>query len=108
MSAPRADAATLGEVLAEARRRLAGGDVDDPALEARMIVEHFTGTVRSDAIVAPDRIVPAEQLAKIDDALKRRLAAEPVHRIFGWRDFYGLRLRLSPDTLEPRPDTETL
>jgi release factor glutamine methyltransferase len=108
MPAQKADAATLADVLAAARRRLSGGDLDDPALEARMIVEHFTGTERRDAIAAPDRIVPAEQLARIDDALQRRLAHEPVHRIFGWRDFYGLRLRLSPQTLEPRPDTETL
>ncbi len=41
-------------------------------------------------------------------ALQRRLAHEPVHRIFGFRDFHGLRLSLSPETLEPRPDTETL
>jgi release factor glutamine methyltransferase len=108
MPARKVDAATLAGVLAEARRRLSGGDLDDPALEARMIVEHFTGTERRDAIAAPDRVVTAEQLAGIDDALLRRLAHEPVHRIFGWRDFYGLRLRLSPETLEPRPDTETL
>jgi release factor glutamine methyltransferase len=103
-----ADAATLAVVLAAARRRLAAGGIDDPALEARMIVEHFTGTGRRDAIASPERAVSADQLAAIEDALARRLAHEPVHRIFGFRDFYGLRLRLSPDTLEPRPDTETL
>jgi release factor glutamine methyltransferase len=109
MPAPKVEAAaTLAAVLSEARRRLAGGDIDDPALEARMIVEHFTGTERKDAIAAPERPVSPAELAKIDDAVNRRIAGEPVHRIFGWRDFYGLRLELSPDTLEPRPDTETL
>jgi release factor glutamine methyltransferase len=109
MPAPKAeDRSTLAAVLADARRRLAGGDLDDPALEARMIIEHFTGTERKDAITSPERPVSPGELAKIDDALSRRLAGEPVHRIFGWRDFYGLRLKLSPDTLEPRPDTETL
>src|SRR5690606_12131695 len=38
----------------------------------------------------------------------RRAAGEPVHRILGFREFYGLKLFLSPATLEPRPDTETL
>jgi release factor glutamine methyltransferase len=38
----------------------------------------------------------------------RRAAGEPVHRILGFREFYGLKLFLSPETLEPRPDTETL
>jgi release factor glutamine methyltransferase len=109
MSAPKADrSATLAAVLGEARLRLAAGDIEDPALEARIIVEHFAATERRDAIVSPGRRVTPDQLAAIDAALARRLAGEPVHRIFGWRDFYGLRLRLSPDTLEPRPDTETL
>ena len=108
MPAPKAEAATLAQLIAAARRRLAAGDIDDPALEARMIVEHFTGTGRADAIGAPGRLVEAGAAAGIEDALERRLAGEPVHRIFGYRDFYGLRLRLSPQTLEPRPDTETL
>jgi release factor glutamine methyltransferase len=108
MSAPKVDRTTLAAVLAVARRRLANRNIDDPALEARMIVEHFTGTDRRDAVASPDRIVSSEQIAAIDEALARRLAGEPVHRIFGWRDFYGLRLKLSPETLEPRPDTETL
>lgn len=109
MPAPKADAAaTLAGVVAAARRRLARGGIDDPALEGRMIVEHFTGTERADAIGSPDRPVAAEMRDGIDAAILRRLAGEPVHRIFGYRDFYGLRLLLSPDTLEPRPDTETL
>jgi release factor glutamine methyltransferase len=108
MPAPKAEPAALAEIIAAARGRLAAGDIDDPALEARMIVEHFTGTGRAEAIGAPGQPVAAKLVARIDDALARRLAGEPVHRIFGYRDFYGLRLRLSPQTLEPRPDTETL
>src|SRR5262245_9220036 len=105
---PTAETAPLAAVLADARRRLSSATLDDPALEARLIVEHFTGTERRDAITSPDRVVPAGQLALIEDALERRQAGEPVHRIFGQREFYGLTLRLSPDTLEPRPDTETV
>ena len=110
MPAPKADAATtLAGVLTAARRQLSAAGIDDPALEARMIVEHFTGTDRDDAIRAPERPDRGRiSLPLIDDALARRLAGEPVHRIFGYRDFYGLRLKLSPETLEPRPDTETL
>jgi len=40
--------------------------------------------------------------------LARRAAGEPVHRILGWREFWGLRFFLSPETLEPRPDSETV
>jgi release factor glutamine methyltransferase len=108
MPARKAEAMTLSAVLALARRQLAEGAIDDPGLEARMIVEHFSLTERRDAITSPDGVVPAGRVALIEAAVSRRLAGEPVHRIFGWRDFYGLRLKLSPDTLEPRPDTEAL
>jgi len=99
---------TLGQVLAEAKARLTVPYIDDPALEARMIVEHYSATLRSDSIIQPDMQLASDTVATIDAALSRRLAQEPVHRIFGAREFYGLRLALSPETLEPRPDTETL
>ncbi|BCG92715.1 peptide chain release factor N(5)-glutamine methyltransferase [Mesorhizobium sp. 131-2-1] len=99
---------TLGPLLREARQRLAAAGVADPALDARLLVEHFSGTTRTQAIAEPAQTVPAEAIAAIDAALRRRVAGEPVHRILGFREFYGLRLWLSPETLEPRPDTETL
>lgn len=40
--------------------------------------------------------------------LARRAAGEPVHRILGWREFWGMKFHLSPETLEPRPDSETM
>jgi release factor glutamine methyltransferase len=52
--------------------------------------------------------VSTEAVAAARAALRRRIAHEPVHRILGRREFYGLDLKLSPATLEPRPDTETL
>lgn len=98
----------LGALLSEARARLAMTEVDDPALDARLIVEHFSGTTRTQAIADPERTVDKKAIAAIDAALRRRTTGEPVHRILGYREFYGLRMSLSPETLEPRPDTETL
>jgi release factor glutamine methyltransferase len=99
---------TLGRLLREARSRLTDAGIDDAALDARLIVEHFSGTSRVDAIASPDRPVGNESVAAVNAALERRLAGVPVHRILGFREFHGLRLSLSPETLEPRPDTETL
>lgn len=98
----------LGPLLKVARERLAVAGVADPALDARLIVEHFSGTSRTQAIANPEQAVDAGTVATIDAALRRRILGEPVHRILGFREFYGLRLSLSPETLEPRPDTETL
>ena len=99
---------TLGQLLLHVRKTLTGAGLAEAALDARLLVEHFTGTSRTDAITDPQRPVPAEAVEAILAALERRLAGEPVHRIIGAREFYGMRLVLSPGTLEPRPDTEAL
>jgi release factor glutamine methyltransferase len=98
----------LGQLLSASREKLARGGVAEASLEARLIVEHFTDMKRVDAIRDPMKPISADAVEHIAAALQRRLSGEPVFRILGFRDFYGLQLRLSPDTLEPRPDTETL
>ncbi|MGD9914425.1 MAG: peptide chain release factor N(5)-glutamine methyltransferase [Rhizobiaceae bacterium] len=97
---------TLSELLREASAALEG--IDTATLDARLLVEHFTGTTRADAVSRPEQAVVPGAVAAVRAALARRAAGEPTHRIIGWREFYGLRLALSPDTLEPRPDTEAL
>lgn len=79
-----------------------------PDLDARLLVEHLTGLDALAMVRDPDKALTAEQVAKLEDARQRRLAGEPVHRILGFRAFRGLKLMLSPETLEPRPDTEVL
>ena len=101
-------ATTLGQLLRQARARLADAGLDGPALDARLFVEHFSGTSRADAIASPDQAINGEAVAAVAAALERRLAGESVHRILGFREFHGLTLCLSPETLEPRPDTEAL
>lgn len=98
----------LGPLVRHLRAALEAAGKLDAALDARLIVEHVTGTQRIDAVLEPERPVDEAQMASILAALKRRLGGEPVHRILGHRDFHGMRLTLSPGTLEPRPDTEAL
>jgi len=99
---------TLAALLHRARQRLVEAGIVDAALDARLLVEHFSGTTRTQAISGPDRMIGPAAVAAVEAALARRIAGEPVHRILGFREFYGLRLALSKETLEPRPDTETL
>lgn len=98
----------LEALLRRLRGRLAAGGIADAAQDARLLVEHATSSDRMDMIRDPGRLVPPGAVVAAEATIARRLAGEPVHRILGWRGFYGLTLRLSPDTLEPRPDTETL
>jgi release factor glutamine methyltransferase len=99
---------TLAALHREVRRALSDAGIDAPEVDARLIVEHLTATTRTDAVARSGMAVEMEVLAAVDAAVARRVAGEPVHRILGWREFYGLRLALSAETLEPRPDTETL
>ena len=82
--------------------------LETPELDARLLLEWATGEDRLAVLKSPERKIDAAETAKLSDALRRRLAHEPVHRIMGRRGFYGLEFALSPETLEPRPDTECL
>ncbi|MBE0692257.1 MAG: peptide chain release factor N(5)-glutamine methyltransferase [Aquamicrobium sp.] len=99
---------TLGPLLRHVRRVLEAAGVAEAALDARLIVEHATGATRTDLLLSPGRAVRPEGARAAAAMLERRLAGEPVFRILGHREFHGLRLALSPGTLEPRPDTEAL
>ncbi len=99
--------AALGPLLRAARSRLEAAGLPDAALDARLLVEHFSGTTRTQSITEPQMPIARPVVEAVESALARRLAGEPAHRILGYREFYGLRLFLSAETLEPRPDTET-
>ncbi|MGG7519242.1 peptide chain release factor N(5)-glutamine methyltransferase [Allorhizobium undicola] len=99
---------SLAEVLADLRRRFAAAGLNDPAMDARHLLMGLLGLSMTDLVVGGERPVCKEDGARIEAAALRRLAREPVHRILGAREFYGLTLALSAATLEPRPDTEIL
>ncbi|MDN2566977.1 peptide chain release factor N(5)-glutamine methyltransferase [Aquibium sp. A9E412] len=101
-------AATLGGLMSRTRRALAAAGIEEAPLDARLIVMHAAGVGLTELVADPQRPVEAAVAAATRAAAARRAAGEPVHRIVGRRAFYGLELALSPDTLEPRPDTETL
>ncbi len=98
----------LDRLMADARTRLHAAGLDTPDLDARLLVEWATGKTRLDLISAPEQLVDSVAIETLSDALDRREKGEPVHRIMGVREFFGLPFRLSAATLEPRPDTEVL
>jgi release factor glutamine methyltransferase len=100
--------ATLRTCLSHAENVLDQAEIEGYDVEARLICEWATGRTKIDFITRPDEPVSPEIVQAIDIALEKRLTGMPVHRIMGFREFYGLRLELSEATLEPRPDTETL
>jgi release factor glutamine methyltransferase len=81
------------------------GLVDNPRLESRILLAQALGVTRTDLIRDPDRAIdPAAFMLLLD----RRAAHEPVAHILGHREFWSLDFQVSPATLIPRPDSETL
>lgn len=101
-------AVTLAEALAAARLRLSQAGIADAARDARTLIAGILGLSSTAFVTDGARPLDDTQLDAIDKALARRVAHEPVHRILGRRAFSRLDLMLSPETLEPRPDTEVL
>lgn len=99
---------TLSDLLAEARLRLAEAGLPEAANDTRHLVSGLLGLASTELLTRPERPVTAEERERVRIALARRIKREPVHRILGSREFYGLELVLSAETLEPRPDTEIL
>lgn len=99
---------TLSEMMSHIRDRLVMAGIEDPAAEARILVGGLLGLDRTAFITKGDLDIGASDEARIDDAVGRRVRGEPPYRILGHRSFFGLDLKLSKETLEPRPDTEIL
>ena len=73
-----------------------------------MLVEETTGFKRYTSIIEPATELPAAQEPFLQEAVARLCAGEPIQYILGYADFCGLRLRVTPDVLIPRPETELL
>ncbi|MCT8971486.1 peptide chain release factor N(5)-glutamine methyltransferase [Microbaculum marinisediminis] len=108
MNRSGAPAPTLSETVLRARRRLAAAGVATPELDARVLAGHALGLDRAAMIAEGRRTLDDEDQARIEAVISRRLQGEPVGRILGHREFWGLEFLLGPDTLEPRPDSETV
>lgn len=81
---------------------------DEAKLEAQLLLQHLLHVNRAWLIAHQHDVVDDKVLADFEALLRRRIVGEPIAYILGRREFYGLDLFVTPDTLIPRPDTETL
>jgi release factor glutamine methyltransferase len=77
-------------------------------LEAQLLLQQALNVNRAWLIAHANDALQSNTHAAFEALLKRRLAGEPMAYILGSREFYGLNFLVTPDTLIPRPDTETL
>lgn len=98
----------LGDVVGKLTRTLRAAGIETPGLDARRLIAAACGCRSQDLIARPEQPVPPDVLRRLDEQVRRRCAGEPVSRILGCRDFYGRVFSVSPATLDPRPDSETV
>ncbi|WP_288948954.1 peptide chain release factor N(5)-glutamine methyltransferase [uncultured Paracoccus sp.] len=99
---------TGAEALRQGARRLAAAGVPGAADDARLLLAHILDVPRhrlTGALAAP---LPSEMLRRFDAAIAARAERQPVSQILGRRAFWKHEFRVTRDTLDPRPETETL
>ncbi|MFO7280199.1 MAG: peptide chain release factor N(5)-glutamine methyltransferase [Thermoanaerobacterales bacterium] len=107
-TAPEGGVRTWGELLRDARDRLAAAGVDDPAQEARWLLERATGLSPAELTVALDRPATVRGATHLASMLARREGGEPLQYALGRWQFRTLDLYLDRRVLVPRPETEVL
>ncbi|WMT89272.1 peptide chain release factor N(5)-glutamine methyltransferase [Pelagibacterium sp. H642] len=99
---------TIGQTWRTLRDRLAAADLPTPALDARLLVRHVLGLDETGLIASETDPFPPDKADPLAALFARRLEGEPVARIRGVQEFYGLDFGLNAATLIPRPETEML
>lgn len=88
--------------------RLQEAGIEDGARDARVLLAHALGIGHDRLTLKLQDEMTSPQEALYDEALTARMARQPVAQIIGRRLFWGLSFRVTRDTLDPRPETETL
>jgi release factor glutamine methyltransferase len=99
---------TRRQLLAESAERLRMARCDSPDLDARVLLKEALHLSDLELVTAADHVASPEAALTLAAMVARRVAGEPVARILGHREFWGMRFDLGPDTLVPRPDSETV
>jgi release factor glutamine methyltransferase len=101
-----------GLTVETARRALAArmqrSGIETPELDARLLVGAVLDLDLTGLVAQASRCLTATEAIRLEAFAQRRIGGEPVARILGVKEFWGLPLQLSADTLVPRPDTETV
>ncbi|MDG6779125.1 peptide chain release factor N(5)-glutamine methyltransferase [Thiomicrorhabdus sp. zzn3] len=102
-------AGTIEQTLKSARSRLTDSQISDsPGLDAELLLAHCLQTSRTYLFTWPEIELNESQQACFNSLLQKRLQGHPIAHLTGEREFWGLSLKVTPDTLIPRPDTEIL
>jgi release factor glutamine methyltransferase len=94
-------------LIREGSHRLAQAHVENPRLDAELLLAQAAGVSRANLLAGPIEL-DAETQRRFEVLIRRRAAREPLAYITGRREFYSLEFEVDPAVLVPRPETETI
>ena len=98
----------IREALVKARVFFKDSEVENPSLDAEVLLMHILGIERAGLYLRFDQVLTLEQAAAYRSLTERRVKGEPVAYLIGHREFMGLDFAVNPSVLVPRPETELL
>ncbi len=101
-------ALTVEAAIAAAAARLEAAGIESPRREARLLVGLAAGLDAATVLGYPRRELAPAAARQFERLVARRAAREPFSRLAGRREFWSLEFALSPETLDPRPDSESV
>lgn len=98
----------IREALQQAKQILKAAAINTASLDANLLLSHVTSLSKVMLIAHDEDELSKEQEDKFFSLINKRKSGYPIAYILGYKEFFGLRLKVTEDTLIPRPDTETL
>jgi release factor glutamine methyltransferase len=96
------------DALREAVMALQHARIETASLDARLLLQHVLGISREQLLLNHGLSLTPQQGAHYQALTAKRCRRQPVAQLIGRREFWGMDFKVTPDTLDPRPDSETL
>ena len=98
----------LKTVWRESANRLRKVGIKTPLLDARVLLQEVLKINYETLLTSANRVITPEEIEQFDELIGRRLKREPVAKILGYKEFWSMKFKTTKDTLDPRPESETL
>ncbi len=99
---------SLGELYRMGKNILKASGIENPGLEAELLISKALGVKLIDIYAHPEKEGEEEKVSRFKELLRRRSRCEPIAYILGEKEFYSRTFLVTPDVLIPRPETEVL
>lgn len=99
---------SIAMALKGARSALGAASIESASLDASLILSYLTHYSKVQLITHDDELLDDALLSEYNALIEKRIKGYPVAYILGYKEFWGLKLKVNENTLIPRPDTETL